>query len=47
LNSPTRNHLRDPARIVAIRLVDLLRRQQGLYVPRLHADHRQLDRRQL
>src|ERR1700675_1983972 len=40
------HYLRDPARIVAIRLVDLLRRQQGLHVSRLHADHRQLDRRQ-
>src|SRR5882757_777474 len=40
------HHLRDPARIVAVRLVDLLRRQQGLHVPRLDADHRQLGRRQ-
>ena len=40
------HHLRDPARIVAVRLVDLLRRQQSLHVPRLHADYRQLGRRQ-
>jgi hypothetical protein len=32
------HHLRDPARIVAICLVDLLRRQQSLHVPRLDAD---------
>src|SRR5262249_7045297 len=38
------HHLRDPARIIAVRLVDLLRRQQGLHVPRLDADHRQLGR---
>src|SRR4051794_2593208 len=36
------HHLRDPARVVAVRLVDLLRRQQCLHVPRLDADHRQL-----
>ena len=40
------HHLRDPARVVAVRLVDLLRRQQSLHVPRLNADHRQLGRRQ-
>jgi hypothetical protein len=40
------HRLRDPARIVAVRLVDLLRRQQRLHVPGLHADHRQLGRRQ-
>ena len=40
------HHLRDPARIVAVRLVDLLRRQQRLHVPRLDADHRQPGRRQ-
>ena len=40
------HHLRDPARIVAVRLVDLLRRQQSLHVPRLHADHRQVGLRQ-
>ena len=40
------HHLRDPARVVAVRLVDLLRRQQSLHVPRLDADHRQLGRRQ-
>jgi hypothetical protein len=34
------HHLRDPARIVAVRLVDLLRCQQRLHVSRLHADHR-------
>jgi hypothetical protein len=40
------HHLRDPARIVAVRLTDLLRRQQSLHVPRLHADHRQVSRYQ-
>jgi hypothetical protein len=40
------HHLRDPTRIVAVRLVDLLRRQQSLHVPRLDADHRQVGRRQ-
>jgi hypothetical protein len=45
LNSPTR-HLRYPARIVAVRLVDLLRRQQRLHMPRLDADHRQIGGRQ-
>jgi hypothetical protein len=40
------HHLRDPARVVAVRLVDLLRRQQSLHVPRLHADHRQVCHRQ-
>src|SRR6516164_4616267 len=34
------HHLRDPARIIAVRLVDLLRR----HVPGLDADHRQLGR---
>src|SRR6476469_2197467 len=40
------HHLRDTARVVAVRLVDLLRRQQCLHVPRLDADHRQLGHRQ-
>src|ERR1700674_5304586 len=40
------HHLRDPARVVVVRLVDLLRRQQSLHVPRLNADHRQLSHRQ-
>src|SRR4051812_5161702 len=46
LEQPDPHHLRDPARIVAVCLVDLLRRQQRLHVPRLDADHRQLRRRQ-
>src|SRR5438874_12717304 len=46
LEQANSHHLRDPARIVAVRLVDLLRRQQRLHVPRLDADHRQLGRRQ-
>ena len=40
------HHLRDPARVVAVRLVDLLRRQQSLHVPRLDTDHRQVGRHQ-
>jgi hypothetical protein len=46
LNRADPHHLRDPARIFAVRLVDLLRRQQSLHVPRPDADHRQLGRRQ-
>src|SRR3954464_3584975 len=37
---PHSHHLRDAARIVAVRLVDLCL-QHRLHVPRLNADHRQ------
>src|SRR3954469_18654090 len=37
---PSPHHLRNTARIVAVRLVDL-RLQHRLHVPRLNADHRQ------
>jgi len=40
------HHLRDPTRIVAVRLADLLRRQQSLHMPCLHADHWQVGRDQ-
>jgi hypothetical protein len=36
------HHRRGTAPIVAVRLVDLLRRQQSLHVPRHHADHQQV-----
>src|SRR6516225_8093080 len=40
------HHLCDPACIVAVRLADLLRRQQSLHVPCLYADHWQVGRHQ-
>ncbi len=41
LEQPDPHHLRDPARVVAVALVDLLRLEKRLHVPGLDADNQQ------